>query len=48
MAGKGRIILLLSGFAFIAAGSLAGFPGPWPWVLVVLGLGQIVAAGGFG
>jgi len=48
MTGRGRAILRISGFAFIAGGVLAGLPGPWPWVLVVLGLGQIVAAGGFG
>lgn len=48
MVGKGRTILRLSGFVFIAAGVFAGLPGPWPWVLLVLGLGQIVVSGGFG
>jgi len=48
MVGKGRTLLRLSGFAFIAAGVFSGLPSPWSWVLLVLGLGQIVVAGGFG
>lgn len=48
MPSKWRTILRLSGLVFIIAGIFAGLPFPWPAILALLGLGQVLAAGGFG
>ncbi len=52
MTNKWRTLLRISGFIFILAGILTGIfselPSTWSAVLAFLGLGQVLAAGGFG
>ncbi|HOV79478.1 MAG TPA: hypothetical protein PK728_05170 [Bacillota bacterium] len=48
MTGKWKAVLRISGFIFMAAGVFAGFSVPWSWILLLLGLVQVIAAGGFG
>ncbi|TEB06013.1 hypothetical protein Psch_03055 [Pelotomaculum schinkii] len=52
MTNKWRTLLRISGFIFILAGILTGIftelPSNWSTVVVFLGLGQFLAAGGFG
>lgn len=47
MTARWRNVLRISGFLFLAAGVLL-YSQPWSWVLLILGLVQFVAAGGFG
>lgn len=48
MLKKARVVLRLAGLGLIAAAAFGGLAAPWPWVLLVIGLGAMVFSGGFG